>query len=192
MSHLHLFPARFVYTETIQNHTQIKETLLPLIQGHSLTIPTNKGSYYQRSGTLTSYFDASNFLMVLLESCGLTKNIVWDPFDRMLAHPDLKLARTPFESRISSIWYNIYSSGSFHHPHTHLGDASFCGIYLLDLQESNNTLFYQSGIPSMEHTHSTEDLKEGSIILFPADLIHSVYEVKHPRTSIAFNISSRF
>jgi len=193
MSYLHLFPSRFVYSESLDNHLGIKNMILPLIKAHAPAY-AKMGDHYQKTGHISNYnIPRDEFLLNLLGSCGLLDPIIWQPFSRMLSLPYLNLSKRPKSWEIGNLWYNLHDPNSFHERHTHVGaGASFCGIYLLELNEENTTSFHQDGCVPMSSVYTTEHLSEGSLILFPSDLLHGVGKNKEFRATIAFDINCQF
>jgi hypothetical protein len=196
MSHLHLFPSRFVYTETLDNHQVIKDLIFPIIKAHAPGCANNadNGDYYEKTGHICSFnMPGNEFLATILESCGILDSMIWQPFDRLLSQPELKLSKFPKSRSLGDIWYNVHEPNSMHERHTHLAaGASFCGIYILELKEENTTSFHQEGCEPMASVYTTEHLPEGSLILFPSDLLHEVGKNKSFRSSIAFDINCEF
>jgi uncharacterized protein (TIGR02466 family) len=107
----------------------------------------------------------------------------------------------------SSIWYNIYKKGTFQEKHDHW-PSMFSLIHLLkyDKKKHSPPKFYnplkynnfyrrdQINDRMYENSISLNDLVEGTVIVFPSYLEHSVPENKsrEERISIAMNFDVKF
>ena len=179
------FPSNFIFWTKVENHEELKRKLIAKIYDDEKSI-SYSGPY---SDSITNYFEDENILLDLTEED--YKNIVWDPFEKMLGDPSLNLLHTPEESKIQSIWYNVYRDGrSWHKTHTHPG-STFSGIYLLHLEGENGTTFFNDGHQMFQQNYETGDRVEGEVMIFPSSLPHNVISFGAHKVSIAFNIMSR-
>ena len=114
------------------------------------------------------------------------------------------------ESFVESCWWNIYDEGDYFDLHHHIGPPqilnnkvfypSFSMIYILhDENEKSSIVFKKYGpLPLMKphqdcvfNTSHVETIGEGSIIIFPYNLLHLVLpSIKSGRVTIAYNIYS--
>jgi uncharacterized protein (TIGR02466 family) len=101
-------------------------------------------------------------------------------------------------------WYHITKDRGYHDAHMH-GNSSFCGIFYLDIGESNlenkngiNKFFtpYMPSTDQDDHGYSwwpSETIsivpENGKLVLFPGYLLHNAtpYEGKTDRLVLAFN-----
>ena len=174
------FPSNFIFWTKIEEHEKLKNILLPKIYAD-----TSKIKYDEDGASITNYFEKENILHHLEQD--LLNDIIWKPFKKMYDEPDLKLRYSPDNSTIQSIWYNLYDEKNcWHKTHTH-PTSTFSGIYLLHLNDKNKTTFYQFGHPMYELEYDTKHIEEGSVIIFPSALPHSVISTDH-KVSISFNI----
>ena len=139
--------------------------------------------------TLKNYFEKDNILLDMSEE--EYNNIIWDPFSEMLRDPNLHILHKPEESRLETIWYNVYRDNKcWHQPHTH-PSSTFSGIYLLHLEGENGTVFSQLGHHLFQQNYDTSERTEGEVIIFPSSLQHTVASFGDHKVSISFNIISR-
>jgi hypothetical protein len=197
MSNLHIFPSQFVYWEKIKNHEEIKNFLLPKIKEHSHSLFTlmseDKIKSCEQQKCKTSYFVNDHFLEKIFKEYDYENDIIWNPIDNMLNRKDLNISRYPSESNIRNLWYNIYSPGGNHKVHTHGNDSGFSGIYILDLNEKNTTIFENfGGNTYLDHRFDTKHIEEGCVVIFPRNLLHYVNPSLKNRVTISFNILSTF
>jgi hypothetical protein len=200
IKNLYTFPSKFLYWEEIENHKEIKKNILNPILEHSNSLDklyTNKEhlEYCEDRACKTTYFlegEQDKFLINLLEQNDHLNSIIWNVIDRLLQNDKLNLNEYPKRSRIDKLWYNVYSKGGHHDMHTHGGHEGFGGIYILDLHEKNTTTFFTPGNRFFEKTYYLDDVKEGTVIIFPTDLIHCVHPSLKNRVTISFNISCSF
>lgn len=191
---LYTFPSQFVYWEKLPEHNDIKDDLLSFINDD---VDMNGESYRARAKEywgreLTTSFFKNTPLRFMNQT--LFNTIVWGPFQRMYDEVGETLPKAE-QNGVAEFWYNQYNIGEQQEVHSHINgsNAVFSGIYLLELDEENPTTFinphhpiaYKSGAT---HSFDTKHLKEGSVILFPACLLHYVMPAQSKRTTISFNI----
>jgi hypothetical protein len=207
-----IFPTNFVWWTKIENHQEIKEKYLKLIDEDCRL----NGEFYRKknkwSCTVTSSFFDKYPVSFLFDDYFL-KHIVWDPMDKMLKDiNEILPLRSADASEVTYMWYNKYDKGDWQEIHEHCGippknyhrtkkiDAdrnSFSGIYLMDLTEENKTFFHdKSNIQCFTSdgsiTLSTENFEEGYVILFPSELSHYVNQCVNSRTTVSFNIATSY
>lgn len=83
-------------------------------------------------------------------------------------------------------WHQNYKEGSYHSPHDH-GGSLLSGIYLLELENDNTTVFYSRDKERKEQI-ILDDVKEGDLILFDSKIWHSVDPCDGKKISICFNV----
>jgi len=122
-------------------------------------------------------------------------SIVWNPLDKMLDTVDL--ARWPTKSFIGGIWANFYTDGAFQEVHDHVGSPGssiFSGIYIIDQKGENKTSFINNNFGILDsHVHTRDmNIKEGTVIIFPSNLLHYVNPVEDERCTVSFNVKCEF
>lgn len=199
---LKLFPCNFVYSEKIQQHDEIKLKYLPKILQDSERNGERYRSNTQWYCKVTSSFFAGFDHNFDLFDEGLCNSIVWNPLNNFLSN--MKEINSdywiPSESEVSEIWYNLYQKGDYQDMHTHLGPLhtifNFSGIYILSSKEPNKTVFKEEGIipgyPAFNYEHTTENLEEGTVLIFPSSLLHMVKPCEDQRVTISFNIKCQY
>ena len=181
----------FVFYEKNSNHLDYKKKLLNEINfdiKRLKKISKQYRDYYDIHKSYTSFYNMSDSLVNYHDLC---KNLVYPSLDNLINECNLNCPR---QSKVVSIWYNFYEIHSKHQIHNH-PDCDISGIYILELNgERNNTIFYPNNHNSFFFPHSitTEDIDEGSLILFPSHLLHEVLPCKKPKVSISFNLKSIF
>jgi hypothetical protein len=189
---IYLFPGDFIYWSQVKNHTYIKENLLPIIHSN-LGTTNNRQIGNWLCDVNTEFFDL-NFTKYL----PLITEEIYPVLDKMFIElqnlsGNYKIPKT---STVSSIWYNHYESNSNQEVHSHSNKrSSFSGIYILNLNEENKTVFYSynaSIAGTGTEVKELKEAKEGDIIIFPSSLLHYVLPCERTRDSIAFNISCEY
>ena len=209
------FPSNFIYWENLENHEKIK----PIIMDKVLEL--NNGAYKNNVPggirNATSNFDTS--IQVKFHEHfdnNIVNQIVWKPLDNLLSNINSTPNYSPInvvDSVIGMSWYTKYEMDGVFKLHSHYGNPIFSNgimykptfsmIYILnDENVCNSTQFTipigppLSTLPRQEITYDTaynKEIKEGSVIIFPSSLYHTVEPVKIPgRITVAFNIGSRF
>lgn len=203
------FPCNFVYWKNIQNHSEIKNKLIPKI--HKIRDKYESDKYGIYNG-ITSYTDQSND--ILNGETDIINQIVWDPLDAVLKELNSRpncLPITIEKSFITESWFTEYETGGSFNHHTHMGHAirkdnriyipSFSLVYVLhDENTLNSTEFLQPTplyvsteyeVQTTFDTSAVNDIKEGTVLIFPSSLYHGVKSVKLPgRITIAVNVYS--
>jgi hypothetical protein len=82
-------------------------------------------------------------------------------------------------------WHQNYAEGGYHSPHSH-ANCLIAGIYLLELQNENTTIFYSKD-KKREHSFQLNNVQEGDLILFDPKIWHSVDPSDGKKISICFN-----
>lgn len=206
------FPSDFVYWTKLkdEDHKKIKDILLPQIREKENK--ENHNGHFPYGDASTSYFE-ENGSDFLLKSDFFNK-IIWEPFDNMLKeynksgeYYDINIKK----SIVGSGWYTSYKKNSVFQPHHHYSKtpivyngtmyySSFSFIYILnDPNDKNSTKFvsYDTLLTTDTHvvynTSQNKDIKEGSVLIFPSRLLHSVDLPKiEGRVTVAYNIFSDY
>ena len=183
----HIFPNEFIFWTSAKNHEKNKLEISEMIEKkYNLTKNMQKNIW--RCDVNTEFFDLNDNA----KYTNLVVNEIYPALDKMFY--EVKNLNIPKISSITNIWYNRYSKGHNQEVHSHTGH-DISGIYLLELNEPNNTVFYS--YPASTNNIVEEDIKsdfakEGDIMLFPSNLLHYVLPTTKDRTTIAFNITCEF
>jgi len=184
----YLYPANFIFWTSVTNHKNIKQELLPIIKKN--LIKTEKAQLNNwLCDVNTEFFSEDN---KYIKYINLIVDEIYPALDKMFSEIDLK---TPKTSKVTSIWYNHYNTSQGQEVHSHIGEgATISGIYLLNLEEENKTVFYS---PTADYllcspVKTTKNIDEGNIILFPSHLLHYALPCEKERTTIAFNIECKY
>jgi hypothetical protein len=186
MSH-YIFPTDFIFWTKAKNHEANKADLEKIVKNR-LEETVGAQSKNWLCSVNTEFFNQDN----IGKYTDLVLAEIYPALDELFA--EVSTLKAPKVSTVDNIWYNHYSIGENQEVHTHFG-AALSGIYFLELNETNNTVFY-SYSASMSHfsepAKKTEFIKEGDIVLFPSHLLHYVLPSTKERTTIAFNIKCEF
>ena len=211
------WPAPFLFWTEVENHEELKSTLLPKIHEQS-----KDKKYFNRPQQIrqpedsrwdcevvTTFFDRNEEEVKTLFPKEVLREIIAKPIQKLFEEDKCPIPKKPTKTHISEVWYNHYESGYYQEIHAHHG-ATFSGIYLLELNEPNTTAFYNNmssfqyctlpgtGAMEPENKHkmlgvyTTEHIKEGNVILFPSEFSHSVRKSTASRTTISFNLLCEF
>jgi uncharacterized protein (TIGR02466 family) len=197
-SKLKLFPGPFLYIEEIENHIDIKNYLMPYIES-SESNQHKCNDHYAK--VRTSYFENSKMneeglkdsFSEFISKSKFLDDIVWNPLDKCLSELPFVVDHKPKKSTIDNFWFNYFERGGYHSTHVHIG-SFISGIYILHLEEENPTIFLgnNNNINYYTFEYSTNKVVEGSVLLFPSQMLHFVREVNTKRVTISFNISTLF
>jgi|TARA_B110000238_G_scaffold194735_1_gene232998 hypothetical protein len=212
---LFFFPTNFLYWENVSIHNEIKQTLMNKITELDDTFYKNQESKGLTNATTSFEVNIRDDIHKFMDG-SVINQLIWAPLERVLSNinpsvnfPTIEL----LDSVISASWYTKYNTNGTFNLHNHYGDnvtidniiykPTFSIIYILnDENEHNSTQFrIPHGAPlstlhTQEFHYDTKDnkeIKEGTVLIFPASLYHEVLPVKIPgRVTIAFNVVSRF
>ena len=207
------FPTDFVYWRTIKEHEHFKKQLLTQIENNtdlfSITPYITKGV-----GTVSE----SEGLWIVRNNPKIIQTMVWDSLDILLqqlnSRPNYKSIPVR-NSFISNCWFSKYEGGDITTVHCHNIDhpsivknnrlyrGMFSFIYVInDENEKNQTEFIK---PTMAGTYANErceirfktsdveEIREGTIMIFPSSLYHHVNVMCKPgRMVFSGNIYSTF
>uniref|UniRef100_A0A6C0JWC4 Prolyl 4-hydroxylase alpha subunit Fe(2+) 2OG dioxygenase domain-containing protein n=1 Tax=viral metagenome TaxID=1070528 RepID=A0A6C0JWC4_9ZZZZ len=202
------FPMECIYWSKIENHEKIKEKYMKRI------LDTERKPHWLFCNVKTT-FDMRN---TFLDNEDI-KQIIWDKIDDMIYQinkSDGIHKILPSHSILKEYWLNYYSycnDQSFQEIHNHLINPmiikdetyypSFSGIYILhDENDVSNTVFQSPSsiqLPFFPYfkrfvvdTGDYQDVKEGSVIIFPSTLEHLVKPCIKKRITLAFNVFSKY
>jgi|694.fasta_scaffold124343_2 uncharacterized protein (TIGR02466 family) len=206
---LKLFPGPFVYHDSIENHQDIKQDILPKIIEECENNKTNESYIWQTYASVnnnarTNFYNTRSDLFQQKH----IENIIHKPLNKLLdslynenfvAIPSTSL---PQNAKIKAIWWNVYKKGEYVELHNH-GLFGLSGVYFIDLpdDEVNSTTFvYNNYYPLSDDKkedfsllyHNSEYVKEGDVLIFPSSLKHYVNPVLTTKVSISFNIELIF
>ena len=185
-----LFPGPFLYITEVNNHSEIKESIVSFIKNHATTLDEIDCPHEK---AFSSYYAKDNLFREFLNINGFIDHIVWNPLDNMIEQMPYEKDHVLTQSNLKQIWYQYYkTSGGHHKEHTH-GGSTFSGIYILHSTEPNKTIFFGNGPANQTYQkfrHDTHYLSEGHVIIFPSELYHRVLPNDHERMVISFNIQS--
>ena len=210
---IHFFPSEFVFWETLEEHSEIKKKLLPIILKNS---DKAKNNPFDNCTFNTSFYkgDDEKFKK---ENKFLTErkhldSIVFKNIDKMLR--TLGFNEDPgIDFLLQNCWWNVYNEGEYQEEHNHVAAPavvddklfypSLSVVYILhDENEKGSLVFKRRGtVPlrppynttSMFKTGNVEEIKEGSVLIFPASLDHLIKpSIKPGRVTIAYNICASY
>lgn len=208
----HQFPCHYVYWEKLPEHEKLKSEILPVI--NNIKNATELKNPFV-SCRLTTNFNYENTMDRFLSDDQIN-NIVWKPIDNMIKEINEIYNFKIFtkDSIVQTYWFNYYEKGDFQEAHSHRNvpirinnktyHPSFSMIYVINDEndESSTTFtgftdsfppFSPSHISPVFKTSSIDDIKEGSVIIFPSSLYHHVDPIKiGGRITLAFNIYSTY
>lgn len=205
---IYKFPYDVVYWSQVEDHDEIKSELLPTIQKLDKRNIDNGNPFY--GSRFRSNYDYPETFII---DDTLLHKIVWKHVYGLIDNLDFDLVEP---SKLSiNYWYNIYDGGNFQEQHNHMDIKTMTedeiefnmisGIYILDDKSEHQNILFGScdkafppfGIPckfTQFAMKSFDDVKEGTVILFPSTLNHSVLHEnsKFSRTTIAFNVVAKY
>jgi len=207
-------PGNFLYwfNVDIEKHEKIKQMLIPEIESSESEYANESSNHFPLgSSAITNYGKSSEYLL----NDFITKTIVWDPIDDMIKNnnktDNYKLIIN--KSKILKHWYTSYKVGDFFERHSHKGFPvipqyeseyyypTFSLIYILqDDNQQNSTMFidrneymFSDDYETVINTGKMKDIKEGTVMIFPAHLEHAVKKnEKGKRITLAYNVASTF
>jgi hypothetical protein len=184
----YIFPSDFIFWKPANEHKKIKEQLITLIK-ENLNKTKDKQLNKWLCDVNTEFFENDiNYQKYI----NLIVNEIYPAVDMLFS--EVSNLKTPKKSTVTQIWYNHYNTSQGQEVHSHSG-SSLSGIYLLQLQEENKTVFYSYSSTNSSlcsEIKKTTDIEEGNIILFPSHLSHYVLPCDKKRITIAFNIKVDF
>lgn len=206
----HTFKNDFLYHHHIDDCEKVNEYIINCMQ----EVTGGEGVCWDLSSVKTSFFEGNNdFLM----DDFVLDEIIWKPLDVMLSENDNEIPfgpDTPVHSVVNGIWYNIYREGEYQEIHSHEANTrdidgaiyhpNFSFIYLVELPPGikNTTVFTKSqkimGNVSNRRdnidTSKMEDVRAGSVLIFPSHLDHYVvpFYGEGRRITVAANVLTSY
>jgi hypothetical protein len=166
------YPGFSIFKSTVEGHRFIKDRILESINStERFGVETHNQKIYH-----TDWYVPSNVFRPYY-------SIVGPLFDAHNKKVFELLETTDKGIDIQVIWFQQYTKGCFHGPHTH-GGCNFSSIYYIDLPPGTpkTTFSYRGNDYDIE-------IQEGDIITFPGHLLHQspINETDYTKTVIAFN-----
>jgi hypothetical protein len=197
---LFIFPAKFVYWKSVKNHDLIKQQyylkILDELEQKKNTFQSQVENNWQ-CNCYSNFFEKENNTIF---DQNFIDQVVWSIFDEMIYDLNKSCLNFPIpkKSYLKDIWYNYYEKGMFQEVHNH-SDFShishFSGIYLMDLNGDNTTIFSDLNSTNTypnSHLFKTSHIKEGNLIIFPSKLMHYVNPCLDNKLTVSFNILSEY
>jgi hypothetical protein len=206
------FPSEFVFWTENEKHTELKDELVEKINKDA---QIRKQNTWAVKNAVTNY--TNDEYCHFLSDTTLIENVVVEPFKEMIKefNSRMNVDRLNIKNiRVGSTWYTKYKTDGYFGMHSHLEPSSivynneiyqrsFSLIYILnDKNTKNSTEFFvpsacRTSAFNLTHyafnTGNVPDIKEGSIIIFPASLYHHVLPSIEPdRIVISYNIDCAF
>ena len=160
---------------TLSSWDEKKKQLLELFDEASLENPS-----HEESNVFTSYFNQS------VNSAKLV-SILSDSLEKFSEESGFAPAE------LQHAWFQKYTSNCFHTPHNH-GMVGYSAICYIEFDKTCHTAT-QFILPwynmfNGEQIDYSPDIKEGDIVIFPAQLMHFALPNKSdkPRIILSFNI----
>ena len=199
-------PYESIYWSNVDNHDKIKKDLLPKIQKLNRENPNDNP--FENACKFSTNLRNENNLPI---DDTFLHDIIWKHVFEYMKIIDFEV-RDPSTFKLE-YWYNIYNDGDFQEVHSHAGpfvsngNETECpwisGIYILDDTSEKQYISFFSSMssqpfpsPDLRSGYSMchRDIKEGTVLLFPSTLNHSVIakDRNSPRTTIAFNVNAVF
>jgi hypothetical protein len=185
------FPSPYVYHYTVPNHEELKQHFKPKLE--KFYVDHRLDSQFRWTTDNTAPKMVTNYKFAQSHVAWYTKEhvnaIVWTPLNLLLNELGVP---SNSKCRISEFWWNVYQKGDSAPFHNH-GSDGISGIYLLELNEPNKTVFahHNSAMVTRGHnamTYYTKHVKEGTVMLFPSQLDHYVESADAQRMTISFNV----
>lgn len=208
------FPANFVYWEHVEDHEEIKKIFLDQIENIRNKTKDNQMGVINGS---TNYGIRDDTIPELLADCNvIADRVVWTPIIEAIKQINSIRVKNPItlkESVICDAWFTEYKKGGFFEFHTHMNIPeyiqrngkkyipSFSLIYILhDKNKYNTTTFMnpfsmyistENKFESIFNTRDINEIKEGTVLVFPSSLYHNIKSVEIPgRITVAINVAS--
>lgn len=191
-SQLHGFLEKWIFVLPLEDHAKWKEYFF----SQGIDDPEYLKDMTQNSlaeNVATSYHHERGYMWdpeVGTSFFAKNSQIEYDEFKKNVAQPkcdDLlaKMKYTKFTTHFE-FWHQNYNDNGYHGPHDHKSSL-VSGIYLLELERENTTIFY-SKKDNREHSFELNNAKEGDLILFDPSIWHSVNPCDGKKISVCFNV----
>jgi hypothetical protein len=192
------FPVDYVYWTDVEDHTQIKQELLPVV------IDTMKNGCIENPFKMCTMKTTFTQRYNLLNPEQIHK-VIFEPMIKMISEID-----DPFYKKlkmnnvcVTHQWFNLYNKGDFQELHEHLVNGKpqtmkingkryeeiFSVVYILHDKCNRNSLVFRDG-DTVFDTSTQKDIHEGCVLIFPSSLRHEVKPIEIPgRITFAFNVA---
>jgi len=207
---IHLFPCEYVYWQNLENHKDIKDKLLPIVLKENQKIKNNPFYGCKFNTGFYGNYEQTRSKNGFLYEEDILKSLVYNNLFEMIQEYN-KLNMIQFNKEnflVHGAWWNVYEEGEFQERHAHHGEPvytegetyypCFSLIYILkDENEKSSLVFNKSPpLPLLPpfvgyefFTENTPSIKEGTVLIFPYNLMHMVKPcIKPGRVTIAYNI----
>jgi hypothetical protein len=204
------FPCNYVYWQNVENHDELKRKYMPIFDDIEKCHDNYKNPFLVCNLKYTSIRLEENGHFLNEQDI---RHIIWNPIDNFIKEINSKY---PFkinvkESVIHTYWFNTYNKGDYQEYHEHNDYPRYCskypifsGIYIINDDNEQSSIVFKtpsfSPLPFVKNslhghvfdTGAVDDIKEGTVIIFPSQLEHMVKTcVKPGRRTIAFNVFSK-
>ena len=205
------FPTTYVYWEKLKKHDELKKKYMPIIDKIEQTHPfdlTNPFSPLEKSKYISILHPELN---TFLENEDIN-TIIWNPIDNFIKdiNSQYQCKINLKESMLDHYWFCTFDKNDnqeLHDQYDHIKiidnieyNPTFSGIYILNDDNESSSVFFRSGVhqpfsKSLDtfyfDTATSDDIEEGTVLIFPSQLSHMVKKnIKPGRRTIAFNIFS--
>jgi hypothetical protein len=188
------FNHSFVYWERVKDHQKYKKFILSQIFEENNNKAVLKKDFFTKNTSYKNYYMSIKYdengqsgiaTNPLVNYNLIEEEVVIPAVKRMIEEMGLNKSSDIY---VKGIWCNYYESGGFHGVHHH-EKSDISGIYILHLEEPNTTVFYNfTDCMLLPMSRTTEDIGEGSVILFPSHLLHEAKPSNKARVTLAFNL----
>lgn len=195
------FPVDYVYWTDIEDHTRIKQELLPIVFD------------IMKNGCIENPFKKCTMKTTITQKYKLLNQeqihkVIFEPMLKMISEIDDPFLNTLNMENIcaTSQWFNVYDKGDFQEFHEHLNngkpvtilvDGKYCEeifsvVYILHDKSRESSLVFKDG-EVVFNTSNQKDIHEGCVLIFPSSLEHEVKPIEIPgRITFAFNVAYHF
>jgi len=214
-----IFSPQYIYWDNVKDHESIKEKLLPTIYKIKENELNGDHNPFELCSLVSSLYnkdhDKTNHINMFLHDPSIVDKVVWNTVDKCLKHLREKCmieVPVPQNSILSEAWFNIYNKGDHQEMHDHISVpikhnnrmyyTTYSLIYILkDESEESSVVFREClnkdlmGYKQVEifDTSKVPDIKEGTVLVFPSNLLHTVTPcIKPGRITIAYNVYCNF
>ena len=207
------FPTTYVYWEKLKKHDELKKKYMPIIDKIEQTHPTKtkQNPYSQFDCSIKNISILHPELNTFLEKEDIN-TIIWNPIDNFIKdiNSQYQCKIDLNDSYLDHYWFCTYDKNDNQELHDHYDHVrykngieyhtTFSGIYILNDDNESSSVFFRSGVhqpfsKSLDtfyfDTATSDDIEEGTVLIFPSQLSHMVKKnIKPGRRTIALNIFS--
>lgn len=166
----------FYYIFELENHHEIKETVLNLITEQTCEKLEIKDSYHGDNISRLDWNSSSNFSRPWVSVLGPSLNNQLNNISSELGYQ---------KCLIHQIWFQQYFKNDYHGWHVH--GHNFTGVYYLELPA--NSPKTQLINPYTQNNLILPDIQEGCVLVFPSYVIHRAPYMNESdrKTIVSFN-----